>query len=85
MDRKDYDRLFIAGAIILVGLVGSLNCLQGTPFIGGLKCDYSLVSTDTIIKIGAATIFALFLALLFGPILAAIAHQQGTKETQPNP
>ena len=85
MERKDYDRLFIAGAVILVGLVGSLNCLQGTPFIGGLKCDYALTSTDTIIKIGAATIFALFLALLFGPILATLVRQQKTEQTQTNP
>ncbi|HUK26812.1 MAG TPA: hypothetical protein VLV31_00195 [Candidatus Acidoferrales bacterium] len=85
MERKTYDRLFIAGAIILVGLVGSLNCLQGTPFIGGLKCDYALTSTDTIIKIGAAAIFALFLVLFFGPILAAIAHKQRTEETRTTP
>lgn len=85
MERKTYDRLFIASAIILVGLVVSLNCLQGTPFIAGLKCDYALTSSDTIIKVGAATIFALFLALLLGPILAAIVHQQRTEKTPTNP
>ena len=72
--QRIYERLFIASSIILVGLVGSLNCLQGTPFIGQLKCNYGLTSSDTIIKVGGTVIFALFLALLLGPILATILY-----------
>ena len=82
MQPRIYDRLFIASAIILVGLVVGLNCLQGTPFIGGLKCSYQLTSSDTIIKVGATAIFALFLALLLGPILATILHPQRTGKTK---
>jgi hypothetical protein len=82
--------LFIGSAIILVGLVGSLNCLQGTQFIGtfsgsGLKCPFALTSNDLIIKIGATAIFILFLALLFGPILGAMLHPQSAPEKTEKP
>ena len=83
--QRIYERLFIASAIILVGLVGSLNCLQGTPFIGELKCSYALTSSDVIIKVGATAAFALFVALLLGPILAAILHPQRADKTDTSP
>ena len=79
--ERIYETLFIASAIVLVGLVLGLNCLQGTPFIGGLKCSYALTSSDTIIKVGATAIFVLFLALLLGPILASILRAQKTGST----
>ena len=83
--QRIYERLFIASAIILVGLVVSLNCLQGTQFIGQLKCNYALTSSDLIIKVGATAIFALFAALLLGPILAAILHPQRTDKNSTSP
>ena len=80
-----YERLFLASAVALFALVLLLNCLQGTPFIGGAACPYQLTSSSIIIKIGAAAIFALFLGLLFGPILAAILHPRTSKTTTANP
>ena len=84
MERKMYDRLFIASAVILVALVISLNCLQGTPFIGGAACSYQLTSSSFIVKVGAAAIFILFVGLLFGPIVAAILHPQKGEKTAPS-
>ena len=85
MQRKTYETLFLASTIILVGLVASINCLQGTPFVGwyggtALKCPYSLTSGDIIVKVGTGAIFALFLGLLFGPIVAAILHPLRTNK-----
>ncbi|HUK49448.1 MAG TPA: hypothetical protein VLV18_00310 [Terriglobales bacterium] len=81
MEHRVYERLFLASAVALFAFVILLNCLQGTPFIGGLACPYQLTSSSIIIKIGATAIFALFLGLLFGPILAAILHPKTTHKT----
>ena len=81
MERKMYERLFLASAAALFALVIALNCLQGTPFIGGAACPYQLTSSSIIVKIGAAAIFVLFLGLLFGPILAAILHPRPAGNT----
>ena len=82
MQRKMYDWLFIASAVILVALVLSVNCLQGTPFIGATACGYQLTSSSLIVKVGAAAIFVLFLALLFGPIVAAILHPKRIEKSK---
>jgi len=42
--------------------------------IGFLECDYGLTSADLLVKVGATAIFALFLVLLFGPILAVLGR-----------
>jgi hypothetical protein len=72
MKRRIFEIAFICLAIALVSLVGLLNCLQGTPFLGGLKCSYALTSNDLVIKLGATAVFLLFVALLLGPILATL-------------
>jgi hypothetical protein len=72
MKRRLFEIGFVGSAIVLVGLVGLLNCLQGTPFLGGLKCNYALTSSDLVIKLGATAVFLLFLALLLGPVLATL-------------
>lgn len=74
MKRRIFEIAFICSAIGLVALVGLLNCLQGTPFLGGLKCNYTLTSNDLVIKLGATAVFLLFLALLLGPVLATLIH-----------
>jgi hypothetical protein len=79
MNHRIYEIAFICSAIALVILVGLLNCLQGTPFLGGLKCNYTLTSGDLVIKIGATAFFLLFLALLLGPVLATLIQPHLTK------
>jgi hypothetical protein len=80
MPRRIYEITFIASALILVALVGVLNCLQGTPFISGMKCAYGYTSGDLIVKAIATAIFLLLLGLLLGPVAAVIAHPSVTKE-----
>ncbi|HYB66704.1 MAG TPA: hypothetical protein VEC43_00130 [Candidatus Acidoferrales bacterium] len=79
MNHRIFEIAFICSAIALVGLVGLLNCLQGTPFLGGLKCNYTLTSNDLVIKLGASAVFLLFLALLLGPVLATIVQPRVNK------
>jgi len=79
MKRRIFEIAFICSAVALVGLVGLLNCLQGTPFLGGLKCNYALTSNDLVIKAGATAVFLLFLALLLGPVLATIIQPRLNK------
>jgi hypothetical protein len=85
MPRRNFDIAFIASAIALVGLVGMLNCLQGTPFFflssSGLKCPYALTSSDALVKAGAAAVFILFVALLLGPVLAALIQPHRARES----
>jgi len=66
---------FMVTGIALVLLLVGLNCLQGSAgskLFGILECDYGLTSADFRVKIGATAAFVLFLALLFGPILAVL-------------
>jgi len=85
MPRHIYEMAFITSAVVLVALVGVLNCLQGTPFVGALKCDYSYTSGNFIVKAIATVIFLLFLGLLLGPVAATLLHPsvKGTK-SKPN-
>lgn len=79
MPRRIYETAFIISAVVLVVLVGMANCLQGTPFISALKCDYTYTSGDLIVKAIATAIFLIFLGLLFGPIAAAIIHPSASE------
>ena len=66
---------FMVTGIALVLLLVGLNCLQGSTgmkLFGILECDYGLTSADFRVKIGGTVVFVLFLALLFGPILAVL-------------
>jgi hypothetical protein len=72
MPRRLFEVVFIASAILLVALVGAVNCLQGTLFVGGLKCQLSYTSSDLTIKVLATLIFLVFLGLLVGPILLTV-------------
>jgi len=83
MKHRIFEIAFIGSAIALVGLVGLLNCLQGTPFLGGLKCTYTLTSSDFVIKLGATAVFLLFLALLLGPVLATLIQPRINKQQNP--
>ena len=83
MFRRLYEIAFIAGAFVLVALVGAVNCLQGTPFVGALKCDYSYTSGDLIVKGIAALILMVFLALLLGPVAATLLHPSAKKGAKP--
>jgi hypothetical protein len=86
MRRHLYETAFIASAIVLVALVGMLNCLQGTPFVGALKCSYGYTSGDLLVKVVATVIFLLFLGLLLGPVAATILqppHDKEAKTSQP--
>jgi hypothetical protein len=83
------DILFYAIAIAIVILVVVLNCLQGAPgsrLFGFIQqCNYGLSSQDFQIKAGAITLFVLFLALLFGPVLGVIkshGHIKGSRRTK---
>jgi hypothetical protein len=70
---------FISTGIALVVLLVGLNCLQGSAgmkLFGILECNYGLTSADFRVKIGAAAVFVLFLALLFGPILAVLRRSR---------
>jgi hypothetical protein len=80
MPRRLYEITFIGSAVALVALVGIVNCLQGTPFIGAMKCSYTFTSADSIVKILASIIFLLFLGLLLGPVAATIIHLPSKKE-----
>ena len=84
MPRHMYEMAFITSAVVLVALVGLLNCLQGTPFVAALKCDYSYTSGDFIVKAIATVIFLLFLGLLLGPVAATLLHPS-VKGTKPKP
>ena len=80
MPRHLYEIAFIASAVVLVALVGVVNCLQGTPFIGALKCDYSYTSADLVVKTIAIVILLLFLGLLLGPVAATLIHPSVKKK-----
>lgn len=73
---------FIISAVALVALVGAVNCLQGTPFVGALKCGYSFTSADLVVKIIATAIFLLFTALLLGPIALTLIQPNRAKRTK---
>ena len=79
MPRRIYDITFMILAVALVALVGMVNCLQGTPFVGALKCNFTYTSGDLIVKATATVILLLFIGLLLGPVAAAIVHPTRTK------
>lgn len=79
MSRHLYEIGFIASAVVLVALVGLVNCLQGTPFVGALKCDYSYTSGDLIVKVIATVILLLFLGLLLAPVAATLLRPSAKK------
>jgi uncharacterized membrane protein len=86
MPRRLYDIAFITLAVALVALVGLVNCLQGTPFVGALKCGYGYTSGDLILKAIATVIFLLFLGLLLGPVAVTILRpsvEKGRNRTKP--
>ena len=80
MARHLSEIVFITAAALLVALVGLVNCLQGTPFVGALKCDYSTPSNDLAVRAIATVIFLLFLGLLLGPIAATLLHPSVKKQ-----
>jgi membrane protein implicated in regulation of membrane protease activity len=74
---------FLAASVVLVVLVIGLDCLQGSSAVklfGVLACDYGLTSADLRVKLGGTAILALFLALLFGPVLAVLRRRDGTRQ-----
>jgi ribose/xylose/arabinose/galactoside ABC-type transport system permease subunit len=75
MPRRLYEIAFIASAVALVALVGAINCLQGTPFVAAMKCNYNYTSADLLVKVIAAIIFLLFLALLLGPVAGTLLQR----------
>lgn len=77
--RHLYEIAFLAASVLLVALVGAVNCLQGTPFIASMKCNYSYTSGDFAVKAIASFIFLLFVGLIVGPVAAAVLHP-ATKE-----
>jgi len=81
MRRRIFDILFVGSALLLVVLVVWLNCIQGTPLPGGLKCYSAATSGDLVVKILGTIVFVLFLALLGGPIAAALYHPQRTTQS----
>jgi len=83
MPRRIYDITFMILAVALVALVGMVNCLQGTPFVGALKCNFTYTSGDLIVKATATVILLLFIGLLLGPVAAAIVHPTRTKGRTP--
>jgi hypothetical protein len=80
MARRFFEIVFIALAILLVALVGALNCLQGTPFMGGSKCPYTYLSTDSLVKVLATVVFVLFVGLILGPVAAAVFQSMRIKQ-----
>lgn len=74
---------FIISAVILVALVGAVNCLQGTPFVGALKCNYGYTSADLVVKVIATVIFLLFTALLLGPVALTFIQPSRAKRSKP--
>jgi chromate transport protein ChrA len=79
------EAIFLAASIALVALVIGLDCLQGSSagkLFGILECDYALTSTDFPVKLGATAILALFLALLFGPVLAVLRRPDRTRQSK---
>jgi hypothetical protein len=83
MPRRLYEIVFIASAIVLIALLGMLNCLQGTPFIGGLKCNYTYTSADLVVKLFATVVFLIFVGLLLGPVAATMIQPIRAKRTKP--
>jgi len=81
--RRLFEILFVALAILLVVLVGFLNCLQGTTFVGGLRCNYGYTSGDLLVKVLGTIVFLLFLGLLLGPIAATVIQPLIGKRTKP--
>ncbi len=78
MAHRIFWAIFFAIVIVLVLLVIGLDCLQGSAslrILGVLQCNYGLTSSDLRIRAGAATAFVLFLALVFGPIGAALIRR----------
>ena len=83
--RRLFEIVFIACAIALVALVGAVNCLQGTPFLNGVKCGYSLTTDDLGVKVLAGLVFVLFLGLLLGPVAASLIQPLREKRTRSAP
>ena len=83
MPRRLFEAVFIASAILLVALVGAVNCLQGTLFVGGLKCQLNDTSSDLTIKVLATLIFLIFLGLLVGPIVLTVIPPLRGGRTKP--
>jgi hypothetical protein len=84
MARRLFETVFIALAVLLVILVGLLNCLQGTPFLGGSRCNLDYTSSDFLIKAIATGVFLLFVALILGPVAAAFLETlRGKEKKQP--
>lgn len=71
---------FYGVAIAIAAFVVTLNCLQSTP--GIFACNYGLTSADFRVKAGAATIFILFIALIFGPVLAVTQKPWGIRKSE---
>lgn len=73
--------MFFAVVIILVLLVVGLAWLQCAPpqrMFAILPCNYGLTSSDFVIKAGATTAFLLFIAMIFGPIVASMKRAKGS-------
>lgn len=76
---------FTSTVIALVVLVLGLNCLQGVAglkVLGIFECNYGLTSADFRVKAGATTAFVLFLAMIFGPVLAALERPRDVKHSK---
>ncbi len=76
--------LFFAIVIVLVGLILGLNCLQGAgvKLLGLLECNYSFTSADFRVKVTATALLVLFIALIFGPILAVLRRPRGLRRSR---
>ena len=80
MPKHLYEILFVTSAVALVALVGVVNCLQGTPFVGALKCGYDYTSGDFLVKVIGTVVFLLFLGLVLGPVAVTLLHPSDKKE-----
>jgi len=83
MARRLFEAAFIACAILLVALVGAVNCLQGTLFVGGLKCQFNETSSDLAIKVLSTLVFLILLGLLAGPIVLTVIPPLRGGRTKP--
>ena len=83
MARRMFEVAFIGSAVLLVVLVGAVNCLQGTVFVGGLKCSLNYTSSDLMVKIIATLIFLIFIGLLLGPVAMTLIQPFRGKRTKP--
>jgi len=82
MPRHLYEIAFMTASVLLVALVGAVNCLQGTPFIASMKCSYSYTSGDLAVKVIASVILLLFVGLILGPIAVAVLHPVTKEQDQ---